>query len=146
MRTYYRGPDILITDEAFIRRTAPRQVFLIRELRNVVIARGDSDRSRPRTLHIGGGAVILAAAAWPILDTPAAFAAAALIFAVPGAAVLAGRRLTPRRFELRATYQGREVVLFGSSDETTFNQVGRGLRRALEGSGPSAASYGLVGG
>jgi hypothetical protein len=146
MRTYYRGPDILITDEAFIRRAAPQQIFAIRGLRDVVIARGDSDASRPRTLHIGAGALILAAVAWPILDTPAAFAAAALIMAVPGAAILAGRRLAPRRFELRATYQGQDVLLFASSDETTFNQVGRGLRRALEDSGPPASSYGLAGG
>jgi hypothetical protein len=146
MRIYYRGPDILITEEAFVRRAAPQQIFLIRELHNAVIARGDVGRARPHTLHIGGAALIMVVAAWPILDTPAAFAAAALIVAVPGAAVIAGRRLTPRRFELRATYQGHEVMLFASSDETTFNQVGRGLRRALEDSGPPASSYGLAGG
>jgi hypothetical protein len=144
MRTYYRGPDILITEEAFVRRAAPQQIFLIRELHHVVITR--AGRTGPGTLQIGGGAVVLAAVAWPILDTPSAFAAVAMIIAVPSAALLAGRRLRAQSFELRATYKGRDVLLFTSSHETTFNQVGRGLRRALEDSGPPASSYGLAGG
>jgi hypothetical protein len=44
-----------------------------------------------------------------------------------------------RRWELRGTNDNHEVMLFTSADERTFNQVGRGLRRAIEDSGLTAS-------
>jgi hypothetical protein len=146
MRTYYRGPDVLITEEAFVRRTAPARIYLIRELHQVVMVRGDLDPARPNSAHIAGGALVVVAAAWPLLNNPAAVMAAALIVVVPGAATIAYRRMNPRPWELRARYEGHEVVLYASADARTFNQVGRGLRRAIEDSGTAATSYGLAAG
>lgn len=145
MRTYYRGPDVLITHEAFVRRTAPQQLFLIRELHHVVMIRGDLDPARVTSVHVAGGAAILVTVGWPLLDHPAAYAAAVLLVAVPAAAGIAYRRMRPRAWELRAWHEGREVILFASADIRTFNQVGRALRRAIEDHGPSASSYDLAG-
>jgi hypothetical protein len=144
MRTYYRGPDVLITHEAFVRHTAPEQTFLIRELHHVVLVRGDLDPARTTSAHVAGGAAILVMAGWPLLDSPAAYAAAVLLVAVPSAAGVAYRRMRPRAWELRGWHEGREVILFASADIQTFNQVGHALRRAIEDHGPSASSYGLA--
>jgi len=37
-----------------------------------------------------------------------------------------------RRWELRAARGGREVVIYSTVDETTFNQVARALQRVIE--------------
>jgi hypothetical protein len=145
MRTYYRGPDVLINHEAFVRRTAPGQTFPIRDLQHVVMIRGNLDPPWPAPIHVAGGAAILVMAGWPLLESPAAYAAAALLVAVPAAAGLAYSRMRPRPWELRARYEGRDVVLFASADTRTFNQVSRALQRAIEAHGPAASSYGLAG-
>jgi hypothetical protein len=146
MRIYYRSPDLVITDEAFILLAAPRRTYLIRELHQVGMIRGELDPARSSSAHVAGGALVLVVAGWPMLDNVAAYAAAALIVALPGAASIACWRLKPRHWELRATYENREVVLYSSADVRIFNQVGRGLRRAIEDSRPSASWYGLAGG
>jgi hypothetical protein len=146
MRTYYRGPDVLITREAFVRRTAPQRIFVIRDLHHVVMVRGELDPARSTTAHVAGGALVLVAASWPMLDKPATFAAAALVIALPSMAGIACWRMRPRRWELRAGYQGHEVILYASADITTFNQVSRGLRRAIEDATPPASYYELAGG
>jgi hypothetical protein len=146
MRIYYRGPDVLITQEAFVRRTAPRRIFVIRDLHHVVMIRGDLDPARSTSAHVAGGALVLVAASWPLVDNPAAVAAAALIVTLPGVAGIACWRMRPRRWELRADYQGHEVILYASADITTFNQVSRGLRRAIENATPPASYYELAGG
>jgi hypothetical protein len=146
MRIYYRSPDLVITDEAFTRLTAPKRTYLIRELHHIVMVRGDLHPARSSSGHLAGGAVVLVAAGWPLLDNPGAFAAAALIVAVPTAATVLCCRLRPRHWELRATYENREVVLYSSADARIFNQVGRGLRRAIEDHGPAASWYELAGG
>ena len=38
-RTYYRGPDAVVTSEVFIWRTTPPKIFVIRELKRVGIVR-----------------------------------------------------------------------------------------------------------
>ena len=47
MRTYYRGPDALVTDEHFVWRTATPRIFAVRELRNVGLVRDDVVDRRP---------------------------------------------------------------------------------------------------
>lgn len=133
-RTYYRGPDAVVTSEVFVWRTAPAQIFAIRELRNVGIARCGADSGRPHTMHAAGGSVI-AVAAWPTLDTPTLVAVGLLVVALPGA-VAAYRRLRPRLWELHGTYRDATVILYASTDARVFNQVARALRRAMEDADP----------
>ncbi len=146
MRTYYRSLDVVITGVAFVRRTEPAGIYLIRELHQVVMTRGEPDPARSATALAAGAGALMSIAAWHLLDTPGAYAAAAMIATVPAVAGITCWRLKPRTWELRATYEGHEVLLFSSSDAQTFHQVGRGLRRAIEDHGPAPSAYGLAGG
>jgi hypothetical protein len=130
-RTYYRGPDAVVTDRLFVWRTTPTKGFVVRDLHNVGLVRSEVDRLRPYTVSVAGGALILIAATWTLLDTPAAYATGFLAVAVL-AILVTTSRLRPRRWELRATYRGYEVMLYASSDVRVFNQVARALRRAVE--------------
>jgi uncharacterized protein DUF6232 len=132
MRTYYRGPDAVVTSELFVWRTTPTRIFAIRELRDVGITCTAVDRSRPPTAPAAAGSVALSVAVWPAVETPAMIALGLLAVAVPAIAVTAWWRVRPRRWELHATYRGGEVILFASTDTRVFNQIARALRRAIE--------------
>jgi hypothetical protein len=145
-RTYYRGPDAVVTDKFLVWRTTPSKDFVVRDLRNVGMVRcSDTDGLRPYTAHVAGGALILVVAMWTVLDSPVAFAAGALAIAVPTMLVLAGARRRPQRWQLRATYRGRaQVVIYSSTDSRVFNQVARALRRAVEDARPPSDDYHLA--
>lgn len=143
-RTYYRGPDAVVTDRLFVWRTTPTKGFIIRDLRNVGRVRADADHVRPYTTHVVAGTAILAAAAWTLSQTPAAYFLGLLAIALPTGFTVAAMRARPRRWELRANYRGVEVVLYASSDLRVFNQVTRALRRAVEDARPPSGDFDLV--
>jgi hypothetical protein len=132
MRVYYRGPDALITSELFVRRVTTTASYAICDLRGVGIAPApETGRARPFVAAAVGLAGLAA--------STAALLAGALIIVPPlfvctlaafTAAIFWPRR--PGRWELRATYQGRPISLYTSTDATTFHQVTRALRRAIE--------------
>jgi hypothetical protein len=130
-RTYYRGPDAVVTSDVFVWRTAPPKTFVIRDLRKVGISHSDA-RHRSPGAQTATGSAGLVIAIWPIVDTPAVFAAVVLAVAIPGVVVAARLRLRPRIWELHATYRHTEVLLYASADTRVFNQVTRALRRAME--------------
>jgi len=140
-RTYYRGPEVVVTDRLFVWRTTPTKGFVVRDLRNVELVR---PHRTPYAAYAAGAVVILAIATWVLLDSSAAYATGALALTVPPLFVAAGRRIRPQRWELRATYRGYGILLFASSDARVFNQVARGLRRAVEDCRTPAARYRLV--
>ncbi|MEV6489348.1 DUF6232 family protein [Actinoplanes sp. NPDC051633] len=131
-RTYYRGPDAVVTSELFVWRTKPARIFVIRELGHVGITCGDPDRARPHTTHAAAGSAALAIAVWLIVDAPVLLVATCLAVALPVAAIGAYWRLRPRLWRLHATYRGDDVVLYASTNGRVFNQVIRALRRAIE--------------
>jgi hypothetical protein len=134
IRTYYRGPDAVVTSELFVWHTSPAKTFVIRELKKVVIVRGGAGRNRAYGAQIAGSAAV-AVAIWPILDSPAVIVAVALgVAAISGVAIAAFIRRP--RWELHARYRNAAVVLYESRDERVFNQVSRALRRAMEDAGP----------
>jgi hypothetical protein len=96
------------------------------------------DRIRPYVARVAGGALVLVIATWLMLDTPSAYAYGFLAVAVPVLLAAAFWRTPPRRWELRATYRGHEVILYASCDTRVFNQVVRALRRAVEDARPIA--------
>lgn len=132
MRTYYRGPDAVVTSELFVWRSTPAKVFAIRELRGVGITRTASDRNHPPTTQAAAGSLAVAVAIWPTVDTSALVAMGVLAVAVPVVAIAAHRRLRSRRWELHATYRGVGVIVYASTSDRVFNQVTRALRRAME--------------
>jgi hypothetical protein len=135
-RTYYRGPDAVVTDRLFVWRTTPTKGFVVRDLHNVGLVRGEADPRRLYTAPVAAGALVLVAAAWTMLDAPASYAAGVLAIAALTVFATGGRR-RQRRWELRATYRGYEVMLYASSDVRVFNQVARALRRAVEDGRPA---------
>jgi hypothetical protein len=146
MRIYYRGHDALVTDDVIAWHVSPSRSFPLCDLQDVVVVEAGVSPSQRRSTHVAIGSVVLIAAGWPLLDSAAAYAVAIVALTVSGAAGVACWRTRPRRWELRATHRGQLVVLYASSDTRTFNQVTRGLRRAIEGRMPPAAGYELAGG
>lgn len=143
--TYYRSPQVLITNERFVwRAAAPPRVYRVRELSDVGIVRGDADPHRVRTVHVAATVAVIAVTAWPLVNSPAMAVLGILIVGIPLVAAIASHRSQPRSWEIRATYGGHEVVLYASTDYTTFGQVGRALRRAIEANDPPSR-YELAG-
>lgn len=132
MRTYYRGPDAVVTSDVFVWRTTPARVFAIRDLSEVVIARGDAGRYGPSSTHVAGGSLVLVAATWPMWNTPGLKVIGVLALALPGFVAAARWRLRPRCWELHATYRGVPTLIYLSVETRVFNQVSRGLRRSIE--------------
>lgn len=136
MRTYYRGPDAVVTGTVFAGRDAA-QPYAIRDLRNVHISR--AERFEPSAAHVAAGLLIISATAVPVWHASPLSALALAAFGMPALALGALLwRMRPQTWELRATYRGAAVVLFYSSDERVFNQVTRALRRAIEDAHPPA--------
>lgn len=131
-RTYYRGPDAVVTSDVFVWRTAPPKMFVIRDLRNV----GISHSGARRRLHGASAAAGLAGAGWSVVDTPAVIAAVVLAVATAGVVVAARLRRRPRLWEVHATYRSDDVLIYASADARVFNQVTRALRRAMEDNRP----------
>ncbi len=144
MRIYYRGPDAVVTDGHFAWLGDPVRMVLIRDLRNVRRAHTDARRGNPRALQVAFGALIVTAAGWTTLGTPAVYVSAPLCAAIAGLCTAAYWRVRPQRWELLATYRGSTVTLYSTSDVRVFNQVARALRRAVEDSRPATDGYDLV--
>lgn len=141
-RTYYRGPDAVVTDKLFVWRTTPTKGYVVRDLRNVQLIRSKSGLG-PYAAPIAGGTLVLAVALGTLFGSPAVYALGALAVAAP-AGVAIGIRMRPRRWELHATYHGARVVLYASSDGRVFNQVVRALRRSVEDARPPSDDHDLV--
>lgn len=133
MRTYYRGPDAVVTSDIFVGNGAPRTQFAIRELRSVCITHAEAEHLRMSAARLTGGLLIIAVAALPLWIASPPLALALIALGIPVTVVGAAFwRLRPQRWELRATYRGADVELYTSADERVFNQVSRALRRAIE--------------
>jgi Family of unknown function (DUF6232) len=143
-RTYYRGPDAVVTDQLFVWLTKPTRGYVVRDLRSVGLVRTEANRLRSYTLHVASAALVLAVATWMTLDSPAAYVWGALAVAVPSAFAVARMRTRPQRWEIRATYRGTRVLLYASTDVRVFNQVARALRRAVEDARPAVGNRDLT--
>ena len=68
MRTYYRGPDALVTQERFVWRTSSPRIFVVRELQNAVLVRCNVPDRRPNpALLVALTMAALAAASWMLV-------------------------------------------------------------------------------
>jgi Family of unknown function (DUF6232) len=130
-RTYYRGPDAVVTDKFLFWHTAPTKGFVLRDVRNVSLVRTQDNRLRAYTALFVAALTILAIAAVGVLGSSVVYALGALAIAAPAVLVAVWSR-PPVRSEIHATYRGVDVVLYASSDVRAFGQVARALRRAIE--------------
>ena len=131
MTVFYRGRRALITQQVFEAVYVGRRQYAIRDLTDVHIVRLDP-ASGPGVRVLGLSALLAAFVVAPVVGPESKLLAgvAGSIFLVGSVVVL--RRGSPVRWELVATRAGRSVTLFESADQTEFDQVCRGLQRALE--------------
>ena len=134
MTVFYRSRELVISENEFVTLFATER-FALEDLRGIHIVRGDPDPRRRSISHTVAGALILAVAIGPLLDSPAGWAVAAL--ALVGSAGFGGASIVARRprWQLNAEHFGVPVCLYSTTDERTFGQVRRGLLRALEAGG-----------
>lgn len=143
-RTYYRGPDAVVTDRLFVWRTTPTRGYVVRDLHNVGLVRREIGGIGQSLGPVAGGALVVLVTAWATLEPPVATVTSLVAVVALIIVGTAGRRLRPRRWEMRATYRGREVVVYASSDVRVFNQVTRALRRSVEDCRPVASRTDLA--
>jgi hypothetical protein len=145
MRTYYRGPDALVTDEHFIWRTSSTQIYAVGELRNAGLVQGRTAASPPiAVLATAAGLFATAVVSWSAFGVVAGYSVAALAVFVTAATLAARSQRASRVWHLQATYRGLKVTLYSSSDARVFNQVARALRRSMEDSRPVTPRYRLA--
>lgn len=140
-RTYYHGPDAMVTDDLFVWNTVSAQhSFSVRDLRNVGLVQAPA-RMRPFAPALAVGVLFAAGAGWSLMPSPTWYVAGFLAVSVP--AVMACWRRPPH-WELHAQYRNQAVVLYSSRDARVFNQVSRALRRAMEDTRGTTWGYGLA--
>ncbi|GGQ85605.1 DUF6232 family protein [Couchioplanes azureus] len=130
MRTvfYYRGGEMIITDQALVRlgngvaRYSIRHIGKIGMVRRLRCGRASSGEIAALAALITAGLVV-----GSVLQKPLFPAASAVL-----AAILAFRRLRVPKMELWAEYRGSVAVLFSTTDPRVFGQVSRALMRAVE--------------
>jgi hypothetical protein len=131
MVTYFPGPEIVVTDRAVVVYAPQAATFPLSKVRNPRVVRGDVTRSTAMTGRCAVAALVAAVATVPLVGGPVRVAM--LSTAVGLCAVsLVLRYFAPRHYELRVTYNGFDVCLFRSADQTRFGQVKRAFARALD--------------
>lgn len=132
MRVFYRGHDAVITESQFI-LTGTFRSFDIAYLRKVRVIRRTAKVAGPRAEVVASAAVAAAGIAVSAMFVDAPLVRLSLAgVAVALVAVATFRRRAVPCWEIRALHRGREVTIYATRDITTFNQVKRGLKRALE--------------
>lgn len=142
MVVFYRGPCSRITHEVFETWCPTYRRFLLNDLRNPCVAEQPVDPpAAVATIRTVSTAMAGATAAtvalgwtegWHVLESPAV---AVVVLAMLIASVIVSGvcwRVRPVQWELAATYRGGAVTLFHSTDASEFEQVRRGLLRALD--------------
>jgi hypothetical protein len=127
VRTYYRGPDAVVTDETFTWQTRPVRTFVLVDLRDVGRVRHEASRIGR---VVAGLLLAVAGGVWVQQALPGRWYAG--VGALVAALTVVGWR-SRSRWRLTASYRGLgEVTLYGSADPRVFNQVTRALLRAME--------------
>jgi len=141
MTVFYRSRELVISHEEFTTLFSSER-YPLTDLHGIHVIRGHPDAKQHMTRTVLAGALVLAMAAGPLMDSPAAWAVT--VFALLGSAGVGGVALVARRprWQLCASYQGAEVCIYSTTDALTFGQVRRSLVRALEASRAARAAIG----
>jgi len=128
---FYRGQRAMITQHVFETVHVGRIRFAIKQMMAVYIVRHDS-AGRP---VLGMSALAAALLVVPVVGPASVVLAVLTCGVLLIGAVITVRRRDPVRWELVAIYDGRPVTLFESRNQSEFDQVCRGLQRAMERNG-----------
>lgn len=131
MPVFYRARRVLITQHVFEAEYVGRLQYAIKDLVDVhIVCLGFEPDPSARVLGLSAlvGGFLVVPVVGPASEVVAGLAA--VVFLIGSVTYL--RRRLPVRWQLVASYGGRPVTLFVSEDQTEFDQVCRGLQRALE--------------
>jgi uncharacterized protein DUF6232 len=129
MRTFYQGPDAVVTETHFVWHQPAAKIFNIEDLENIRLVDASSGPLSIAQFAAGVGLLTTGVAAWIALGPMAG----APVIVVAVVLAIAGRRLRGRpAWQIRATYRSREVTVYSATDPRIFNQVTRALRRTIE--------------
>jgi hypothetical protein len=128
---FYRGRRVIITEHVFETVHVARLQYAIKDLANVHIVRFDP-QFEPGKRVLGLSALAAAFLVVPIVGPGSAVVAGLTAAVLLTTSVMNIRRRQPVRWSLVASHEGAPVTLFESADGTEFDQVCRGLQRALE--------------
>jgi hypothetical protein len=143
MRTYYRGPDAVVTDTHFVWQNPTVRIFAIDDLDDVRLVRNETGGIPGVAIALGFGLSIVAVVAGLRFGV---LAATPLVAALTVLLLAGARKRAGTAWEIRARYRAREVTVFTSGDPRIFNQVTRALRRTIERRAVRQQAYGLVAG
>jgi len=139
MTQFYRGPDVVITQDLFVSKQPTYQRFAMGDLRSVRVVRASTletvGASTPVWVcsgslgSVGAFALLTGDTAISVPSVPTIVLIMATAVGLVTAAV---RSLRSRPFELWALYRGEFVCLYRSTDRLRFGQVTRATRRVLE--------------
>jgi len=132
MRVFYRGPRALITDEVITVGAAEPRSFALAELSAVFIVRQPRRRVSDTHRTMGVSALVGGVLLVPIIGPVSRVLAIAALVLMVLYAVFCFRFAPSAHNELVATYRGRSAKVFESDSQREFDQVCRGLQRALE--------------
>jgi Family of unknown function (DUF6232) len=144
MTVFYRGPCAHITHEVFESRCPYHRRYMIRDIRQIYLARRARDAAysdrRVSSAGMAGVAAVAVALGGPALGAASMPPAAAaglvtllVLVVLSSIALAACLRVQPGRvYELWAFYRGELTCLFRTADERVFGQVKRALVRAIE--------------
>jgi hypothetical protein len=141
MRTYYKGPDAIVTSESFTWRTGRQHVFAVRDLRNVSVVRSVKRTSEGivPAISIGVSVLVSSVTAASLVRGAAAWVVGAFVSLAALGYSWQAVRSRPKYWEIRAQYRGVDTVLYSNRDLRIFNQVARAFRRAIEDALPPAS-------
>ncbi|BCY12470.1 DUF6232 family protein [Actinoplanes sp. L3-i22] len=137
MPVFYRGPRALITHRVIEVPSRERQAFTLRELSRIQAVQEGPDLSANRFRAVGVTAVFTMVWAVPMLGRTSMLLAGVVTLAL---VVCAGAclRVRPRsEYRLLALNEGELVILVETDDRQEFDQIVRGLIRALDYRGDS---------
>jgi hypothetical protein len=129
MRTYYRGPDVVVNELVFEVRSPHPQRFLVRKLRDVQVVRTAPAPSALRGTGVSAVALLLVA---PALDSAELVIGALVMGIAPALLMMWAHWRARRAYELWAWYERNTVRMYSSPDARVFGQVSRALQRAIE--------------
>jgi hypothetical protein len=132
MPTYYPGPDVRITDEAFTVLGDRPIRFRIRDLVDPYVIRGDRHPAAVVTGRFAVGTAVAGTVSWGMHDSLVLHAAMVVAIAIPLLVTGACLRVAPRTYQLWAGHGSTAVCLYSTTHPARFGQVRRALVRAVE--------------
>jgi hypothetical protein len=132
MSVFYRGPNVVITNDAFEVACIARRRYAIAGMSAIHIVRNDPDGNPAAQRVLGLSALVSVFVVVPVVGRASAVVAVVAMLGLLLYATVALRTIPKVRWDLVAVYRGHLTVLYTTMDQREFEQVCQGLQRCLE--------------